>query len=92
MFGFDFYFIPKGTRLSTWETKLIGIGGSNLTNIDFANITSQMKFIDTYKYFQNSSSNLASTIDETAKKKTEVMLQKFILQHHYFSIVWKLIS
>ena len=52
MFGFDFYFIPKGTRLSTWETKLIS--GSNLTNIDFANITSQMKFIDTYKYFQNS--------------------------------------
>ena len=84
MFGFDFYFILKGIRLSTWQTKLISISGSNLASINFANIGSQIKSIYTYKYFQTNLSNLASAIDEKEKNKNEEMLEKFILQHDYF--------
>ena len=47
-FGFDFYFMFKGIRLSCWETKEINIGGRNLTNINFAS----MKIVGTMKYFQ----------------------------------------
>ena len=49
-FGFDFYFLLKGTRFSCCETKEINIGATNLTNINFANIGSQVKIIDTMKY------------------------------------------
>ena len=48
---------------------LFSIGGSNLANINFANISSQIKLVDTYKYFQSSLSNLASTINEGEKIK-----------------------
>lgn len=84
MFGLNFYFILKGIRLSGWETKLISIGGSN--------IDSQVKFIGTYKYFQASLSNLASTIDEKEKRKTDVMLEICVLKSNCFLIVWKLLS
>ena len=47
-FGFDMYFLLKGIRLSVWETKDINIGGTGLTNTDFASI-SNIKFIDTMK-------------------------------------------
>ena len=50
-FGFDMFFLIKGIRLSVWETKDINIGGSGLANNNFANIESQVKFIDTIKYF-----------------------------------------
>ena len=84
MFGLNFYFILKGIRLSGWETKLISIGGSN--------IDSQVKFIGTHKYFQASLSNLASTIDEKEKRKTDVMLEICVLKSNCFLIAWKLLS
>ena len=38
LFGFDFFFFLKGIRLSVWKTTNLAIGGSNLTNINYANI------------------------------------------------------
>ena len=38
------------------------VGGTNLTNINFANIGEQIKFIDTMKYYQQSLSALAATV------------------------------
>ena len=66
-FGFDMPFLIKGIRRSVWGTKDINIGESGLTNINFANIASQVKFIDTMKYFLTSLGKLASTLDDVEK-------------------------
>ena len=42
--------VLKGIRLSVWETQDLNIGGSELSNINFASLGSQVKFIDTMKY------------------------------------------
>ena len=54
LFGFDFFFLLKRISLSVWKTTNLFIGGSNLTNISFANIGEQVKFINTMKYYQQS--------------------------------------
>ena len=68
-FGFDMFILIKGIRLSVWATKDVNIGGTGLTNIDFASITNQLKFIDTMKYFPTSLGQLPSTLDDVEKKK-----------------------
>lgn len=56
-------FVVKGIRLFIWRTKSLNIGGTNLTNVQYANIGNQIKFIDTIKYNQQSRSSLASSVD-----------------------------
>lgn len=46
LFGFDFLFFLKGLRIRVWQTINLFISGSNLTNINFENISEQIKFID----------------------------------------------
>ena len=46
LFEFDFFFFLKGLRMGVWQSTNLFIGGSNLTNINFANIGEQIKFID----------------------------------------------
>ena len=53
-FGFDMFFFLKDFQATAWNTKDINIGRTNLTNINFANIASETKFIDTLKYHQKS--------------------------------------
>ena len=50
-FGFDMFFLLKGIRLSVWGTKDLSIDESGLTNINFASLGSQVKSIDTMKYY-----------------------------------------
>ena len=49
-FGFDMLFLLKRIRLLVWGTKDLNIGGSGLTNINFASLGSQVKFISTMKW------------------------------------------
>ena len=51
-FRFDFFLFLKGFRPSVRETTNIGIGGSNLGDVNFAIIKNQVRFIDTVKYFK----------------------------------------
>ena len=90
-FGFDFYFTLKGIWLSCWQTEEINIDGTNLTNINFANIGSQVKFIDTMKYFQVSLAKIASTTTEEEKKKGKKLTLQFLVRHDYFGLVWKVL-
>ena len=53
LFSFDFFFVMKGIRLCVWRTKQLHIGGTNLTNVQYANIGSQVKFIDTVNIINN---------------------------------------
>ena len=60
--GFNIFYMVKGYRASCWGTNDFNMGGSNLTTVNFANIGSQVKIIDTIKYYQ--SSLVTATEDE----------------------------
>ena len=53
-FGFGMFFLIKGIRLSVWGIKDVNIGGTGMTNINFASISNQVKFINTMIYFLTS--------------------------------------
>ena len=65
--AFDMFFLLKGFRAIAWNTKDINIGGANLTNINFANISRGTKFLDTLKYYQKSLGQLAATLSVNEK-------------------------
>ena len=58
----------KGYRSTCWGTKDLNMGGTNLTNVKFANISSQVKIIDTLKYFQTTLANSVATADDNEKR------------------------
>ena len=68
LFSFDFIFVVKGIRLCVRKTKQFNIGETNLTNVQYANIGNQVKFIDTIKYYQQSLSALAKNVKEWKRK------------------------
>ena len=47
-------------------------------NINFANIANQIKFLDTYKYYQQSLSVLASTMTDEERSNIKKECKKFI--------------
>ena len=51
LFGFDMFFLIKAYRTTTWGTKDLNIGGTNLTHINYGNIGAEVKFIDTINYY-----------------------------------------
>ena len=44
-------YLLKGIRFSVLKTKDINIGGNGLTDINFANLGTQVKFVETMKYY-----------------------------------------
>ena len=84
-FGFDVFFLLKGYRATTWNTKDINIGSTNLTNINFENIGGETKFIDTLKHYQKSLGHLAATLSVDEKLAVKrVAAEQFIRQHDHF--------
>ena len=75
--GFDIYYIVKGYRSVTWGTKESHMGGTILTNLNFANISSQVKIIDTLKYYQTSLANISSTANEIEKRSIKESINFF---------------
>ena len=67
-FRFDFFFFMQGFRPTVWETTDINIGAKNASNVNFAAIGNQVRFIDTIKYFQQSLANLASSMNDVEKQ------------------------
>ena len=86
--GFDIFYMVKGYRSACWGTKDLNMGGTNLTNINFANISNQVKIIDTLKYYQTTLANLASTADDNDKNNIRKNTQQFLEKHNYFNQVW----
>ena len=83
-----FFFLLKGLKTGVWRTRDINIGGKNPTDISFANISNQIIFLDTIKYFQQSLNLLANSLTDTKKfafcrvceifiKKDENLARKF---------------
>lgn len=92
LFGFDMYYFIKGYVASVWCSKENKIGGSNLTHINFSNITGEIKFIDTLKYYQKSLAELASALSNEEKQAVKKLTEQVLIQHHYFSQVWPYIN
>ena len=80
LFGFDFFFFLKGLWLGGWRTTNLSIGGKNLSNINLASISDQVKFIDTYKYYQQSLSVLASTMNDQKRLSVRKECEKVIIK------------
>ena len=78
LFGFEFFFFLKHLRLGVWRTRNLSIGAANLTNINFAKISDQIKFLYTLKYYQQSLSVLVSTMTKKQKQKIKNECLKFI--------------
>ena len=87
-FGFDLYYSIKGYIRPAWCSKQLNIGGNNLTQINFSNITGEIKFIDSLKYYQKSLSELASTVSDEERAAIRKLTEQFFNQHYYFSRVW----
>ena len=77
-FRFDFFFLLKGLRAGAWRTRDISIGGKNATSICFANISKQVVFIDTIKYFLQGLGTLASNMTDNKKLAIKKECEKFI--------------
>ena len=54
LFGFDFWFFMKGFSATFWCSKELSVAGTNLTNLNFSSLKSEIKFIDSLKYCQRS--------------------------------------
>ena len=86
--GFDIYYMVKGYRSSVWGTNEFRMGGTNLINVNFANVSTQIKIIDTLKYYQTSLANMSSTATATEKKNIKEAVDFFLKKHSYFSNIW----
>ena len=86
--GFDIYYMVKGYKASLWETSNLNMGGTNLTNMNYANISNQIKIIDTIKYYQTSLANISNTAAFNEKVNIENTVALYLKQHSYFSRVW----
>ena len=90
--GFDIYYMVKGYRSSVWGTKDFRMGGTNLVNVNFANISTQTKIIDTLKYYQTSLANISATTNKTEKESITASVEFFTKQHYYFSSIWLMLD
>ena len=69
-FGFWFWFwysLIRGYRAVAWNSKDLKIGVSGLARMNYANISSTHKFIDSLKYYQQSLSQLTKRATEKEK-------------------------
>ena len=79
-FRFDFFLFLKVLRSSVWETTDINIGGKNPTNVTFAIIQNQVRFIDTVKYYQQSLASLASSMTDIERANVRKNCRKFLAE------------
>ena len=67
-FRFDFFFFMQGYRPTVWESTDVQIGAKNPSNITYAMISGQVRFIDIIKYFQQSLVNLAASMNDEERE------------------------
>ena len=79
------FFVLKIIRLCVWRTKQLHIGGTNLINVQYANIGNQVKVIDTMKYYQQSLSALAKNASENEKENVRNSSLTFIKNNETYS-------
>ena len=68
----------KGIRPSVWEASHITIRGRNPTDVNFAIIRNQVRFIDIVKFFQQSLGNLADSMTNKERENVRNICRKFL--------------
>ena len=96
-FRFDFFLFLKGLKPTVWETKDINIGGKNPTDVNFAIIQNQIRFIDTVKYYQQSLASLASSTTDIKRANVRKNCRRFLVEKLMFlkngsSIIYHLVK
>ena len=91
-FGFDLFFFMKAYIVSAWCSKALNIGGTNLTQANYGNISSEIRLIDSLKFYQRSLGELSSTLTDEEKIAVKKLAEKFLNEHFYFSTVWPYLS
>ena len=88
LFGFDFWFFMKGFSTTSWCSAQLTAGGTNLTNLNFGNLKSELKFIDSLKYYQRSLAELTSSMDLKEIESAKENMTLFLKNPYYFSTIW----
>ena len=73
---------------TSWCSKKLSARGTNLTNLNFSSLKSEIKFIDSLKYYQRSLAELTSSMDLEEIEKAKKVMNSFLKNHHYFSNIW----
>ena len=91
-FGFDLFYFMKAFIASAWCSKALNIGGTNLTQANYGNISSEIRLIDSLKFYQRSLGELSSTLTDEEKIAVKKLAKKFLNEHFYFSTVLPYLS
>ena len=76
--------VLKVIGASIWETSNISIGGKNPTDVNFAIIQNQVRFIDTVKYFQQNLASLADSMTELERQNVQKNCRRFLAEKLIF--------
>ena len=74
----------RGLRAGVWETSEIFIGGKNPTDVNFAIVQNQVRFIDAIKYYQQSLVSLAASMTDIEKENVRKNCRKFLAEKLMF--------
>ena len=74
------------------EFKELNIGVNNLKNENYSNISSEIKLIDSLKFYQRSLGELSSTLTPEEKTVVKNLGENFLNEHYYFSTVLAYLS
>ena len=66
--------------------------GNNLTHANYGDIRSEIKLIDSLKFYQQSLRELSSTLTPEEKTAVKNLAEKFLNERYYFSTVWAYLS
>ena len=78
------FFVLKGLRASIWETTEIFIGGKNPSDVNFAIVQNQVRFIDTTKYYQQSLAGLAASTTDIERENVRKNCRRFLAEKLMF--------
>ena len=74
----------KGLRASVCETNEIFIGEKNPTDVNFAIVQNQVRFIDTVKYYQQSLASLADSMTDIERENVSKNCKRFLAEKLLF--------
>ena len=74
----------KGLRASVCETNEIFIGEKNPTDVNFAIVQNQVRFIDTVKYYQQSLASLADSMTDIERENVRKNCRRFLAEKLLF--------
>ena len=82
----------KAYIASAWCSKELNIGGNNLTQANYGNISGEIRLIDSLKFYQRSLGELSSILTIEEKNTVKKLTENFLNEHYYFCTVWPYLS